>query len=80
MEVTIMRYDSERLMIGKTVVDDRTFKCPSCPFEGGEDAMIDHAQMVGHVAVPASDPVPQRRATDHDHDVSRMDDEGCPNG
>lgn len=46
------------------------FRCPSCPFEGDEAAMIDHAQIQGHVAVPA----------DLFDDVSRMDDEGCPNG
>lgn len=43
------RMDSERFRIGP-MVDSRLFRCPSCPFEGGEDAMIEHAMNYGHIA------------------------------
>lgn len=45
-------HGSDRFQYGKTIVDDRVFICPSCPFTGGEDAMVDHALLRGHIAHP----------------------------
>jgi hypothetical protein len=57
---------SDNFMIGG--IDSRLFRCPSCPFEGGEDAMVQHAMDCGHIAQPVED-----------EELSRMADEGCPN-
>lgn len=77
MEVTMRYHDSDEFRIGTTIVDARIFRCPSCPFMGGEDAMVDHAQAVGHIALP------ERRLSqrhDEEDELTRMMDEGCPNG
>lgn len=64
-----MLRESERFRIGP-MVDTRLFTCPSCAFTGGEDAMVQHAMDCGHIAQPETP----------DEELSRMMDEGCPNG
>lgn len=63
--------------VWRNYIDGRVFACPSCPFRGGEDAMIEHAQAVGHIALPVERRVRDRRV--EEDEMSRMADEGCPN-
>lgn len=79
----IERRHEERRQSQQGLVASAHYVCPSCPFEGDEESMIEHAQIIGHVAiiqhtnrdlvlVPVGEP--------HDHELDRMMDEGCPNG